>query len=219
MKNSQTTVRQQAKRTSSSGSGHHLSSRGATRAQHHETAGFHRPRRHILEDPTKSWQKHVQQHMPRVLPTGAAKQVQLACARWRVQNGPSLWPGAAQTCTFHLTTCLPLHQPRRPIWTWCGVRRVQDKCVPSDAEQPATPRRRCGRRLGEQCQWRGLTSVASMASCMPPNSGRPSATTSSRRPSSACASRSRSRTITLVETRAPASRHTLATAFSTQIHV
>ena len=86
MNNSQTTVRQQAKHTSSSGSGHQLSSRGVTRAQHHETAGCHRPRRHILKDPTKSWQKHVQQHMPRVLPTGAAKQVQLACGRWRVQN-------------------------------------------------------------------------------------------------------------------------------------
>ena len=40
MKKSQTTVRQQAKRTSSSGSGHHLSSGGATRAQNHETGGF-----------------------------------------------------------------------------------------------------------------------------------------------------------------------------------
>ena len=36
-----------------------------------------------------------------VLPTGAAKQVQLGCARWRVQSGLSLLPGAAQTCTFH----------------------------------------------------------------------------------------------------------------------
>ena len=113
---SQTTVRQQEKHTSSIGSGHQQSSRDATRAQHHETAGCHRPR-HNLEDPTKSWQKHVQQHMPRVLPTGAAKPVQLACARWRVLNGPSLLPGAAQTCTFHQTTCLPLRQPRRPIWT------------------------------------------------------------------------------------------------------
>ena len=39
-------------------------------------------------------------------------------------------------------------------------------------------------------QWSGLTNVASMASCMPPNSGRPSATTSNRRLSSACGANS-----------------------------
>ena len=68
---------------------------------------------------------------------------------------------------------------------------------------------------GEPSQWRALTMVASTASWHPPNSGRPSTTTSSRRPSAGCGSaRSKSRTMTFWVTLPPASRHTRAIALS-----
>ena len=158
MNNNQTTVRQQAKHTSSSGSGHQLSSRGATRAQHHETAGCHRPRRHILEDPKKE--------LAKARPAAHAKSAahrsrQASSTRVRKMEGSERALALARSRTkVHVSPDLPLRQPRRPIWTWCGVRRVQDKCVPSDAERSATPRRRCGRRLGEQCRHSGEGSPA-----------------------------------------------------------
>ena len=62
---------------------------------------------------------------------------------------------------------------------------------------------------------RADTRVVSMASCAPPCKGSPSATTSCLRLSMRCGGhRSKSRTITFVRTRAPASRHTRAAALS-----
>ena len=60
----------------------------------------------------------------------------------------------------------------------------------------------------------GETSVVSMASWAPWNSGNPSATTSMRRLSASRGGRSMSCTRTWVETRAPASRQTRAAALS-----
>ena len=57
--------------------------------------------------------------------------------------------------------------------------------------------------------------MVSKASCAPPNNGRPSATTSRRRPLwTSGALKSKSLTVTLVDTLAPPSRHTLAAALS-----
>ena len=68
-------------------------------------------------------------------------------------------------------------------------------------------------RVPSQC--RADTIVVSIANCAPPWRSNPSAITSKLRPSCTfMASRSKSRTITLVVTRAPASRHTLAAALS-----
>ena len=87
----------------------------------------------------------ARQHMPRVLPTRAAKHVQLGCARRRVQS----------LHFYQEPHKRPLRLPKRPIWTWCEVRRTQNKCALSDADRPATPHHRCGRRLGKQCRHNG----------------------------------------------------------------
>ena len=66
-------------------------------------------------------------------------------------------------------------------------------------------------------RWSAHTNVMSIANCMPQKIGRPSATTSNLLPSNASrgAHKSKSRTMMLHETLAPASRHTLAAAIST----
>ena len=63
--------------------------------------------------------------------------------------------------------------------------------------------------------WWAETKVASKASWTPPNTDKPSATTSNRLESVLLRAMSRSLTMTFVETRAPASRHICSTALST----
>ena len=143
MKDSQTAVRQQAKRTSSSGSGHHLNSRGATRAQHHETAGFHCPRRHILGDPTKTGESTSSSTCQECCPPPSKFNSRAQNGRFRTgpHFGQELHKRARFTgppASHFKTTSLDL--VRGP--TSSGQVRS------SDAEQPATPRRQCGRRLG-----------------------------------------------------------------------
>ena len=78
------------------------------------------------------------------------------------------------------------------------------------ARRKAAPSSQARRLCGVPLRLNGDTKVVSTAICAPWWSGRPSATTSSRR-ASACGSgnRSKSLTSTFVDTRAPASRRTL----------
>ena len=82
---------------------------------------------------------------------------------------------------------------------------------PTSRENPTLAA--CG--LAEPSQCKAETKVVSKANSAPPNNGRPSATTSRRRPSwTSGALKSKSLTITLVDALAPPSRHTLAAALS-----
>ena len=126
-----------------------------------------------------------------------------------------LWRGVAETTSFHGTTFLQLRRPRRPRGLWRVVQVTQDTCVPF-ARARATPSLLAASGLAEPSQWRGHTKVVSTASCAPPNSGKPSATTSNRRPSRGLGTaRSMSLTIWLVVTRGPALWDILAPALST----
>ena len=105
------------------------------------------------------------------------------------------------------TTSLALPcAPESSGYTRSFLLRAARKAAPSSLAQ-----RLCGTPL----RLKGDTRVVSTASCAPWKSGRPSATTSNRRASARWGgSRSRSRTSTFVDTRAPASRQTRAAALS-----
>ena len=83
------------------------------------------------------------------------------------------------------------------------------------AAREAAPSSLAQRLCGTPLRLKGDTRVVSTASCAPWKSGRPSATTSNRRASARSGgNRSKSRTSTFVDTRAPASRQTRAAALS-----
>ena len=117
-------------------------------------------------------------------------------------------PKGRKMSEFPWTTC-EHHQPDSTTWT--RELRVRshftalgnDQAMPSSSSAPlrAVP-----------SQWKVDTRVVSTASCMPPNRGRPSSTTSRRRVSLFGTPKSRSRIRTLVVTRTPASRQIRAVA-------
>ena len=125
---------------------------------------------------------------------------------------PWLWPSAGQKQRIRPTTCRPLRRRGQPIGSGHSDREAQGKWPPCRlATVRAAPLTSAQRGWGVPSRRTGDTEVVSTTSWEPWNRGNPSTTTSILRLSNRSgAARSMSWTLTLEDTRPPASRQTLA---------
>ena len=127
----------------------------------------------------------------------------------------SLLPADSRRTLSQRTNDRPLPRRRPPVWPFlknsgCVRSFFLLAAVNAAPSVSAVP----GRAIPTQCKEE--IKVVSIASCVPPNYGNPSATISNRRASPGFgAAKSISRTMTLVVTRAPPSRQILEVALST----
>ena len=129
----------------------------------------------------------------------------------------SLWPAGTRSSWSPSTTGPPTSRAitNRRARRWTPTSSGYVRAFLFRAASKATPSTSAAPLLAVPSHLSALTNVVSIASCAPPNWGRPSATTSRRLPPGPCrCSRSRSRTMMLVVTRPPASRQILASMLS-----
>ena len=143
--------------------------------------------------------------------------VQPSSAKQESQNGRVLPRRGGEKSKFRRTNVLQPLLPKPPILL-CSSVQPTAVCaflpsagrLKSNFIDPRSPS-----PLAEPSQWWAETNIVSTASCAPPNNGRPSAIISMRRPSCTSGAKiSKSRTYTLVETRAPLTANSCANALN-----